>query len=188
MHDDEVERHQNPNEVEGLLSKTKGWMEMADLRPQRTAEEENLAQFDARYKDDQGHAEASRTRQVTRDGKEVALADRGQHVEYRVYKIRWFGLTQLILLNIVVSWDVSRSTELHMYEVSMTDFLTAVALLLCSRQHSSRLLFYDSQHHQLAEHRLPIRLSRCSSCYNLDTPYRWTSSRHHYFFATHLIR
>ena len=27
--------------------------------------------------------------------------------EYRVYKRRWFGLVQLILLNIVVSWDVS---------------------------------------------------------------------------------
>ena len=25
---------------------------------------------------------------------------------YRVYKIRWFGLIQLVLLNIVVSWDV----------------------------------------------------------------------------------
>ena len=33
----------------------------------------------------------------------------GRHTEYRVYKIRWFGLTQLILLNIVVSWDVSTS-------------------------------------------------------------------------------
>lgn len=30
-----------------------------------------------------------------------------QHVEYRVYKRRWFGLIQLVLLNIAVSWDVS---------------------------------------------------------------------------------
>jgi FLVCR family MFS transporter 7 len=28
-------------------------------------------------------------------------------VEYKVYKRRWFGLIQLVLLNIVVSWDVS---------------------------------------------------------------------------------
>ncbi|KAJ9631050.1 hypothetical protein H2203_001578 [Taxawa tesnikishii (nom. ined.)] len=28
-----------------------------------------------------------------------------QHVEYRVYKRRWFGLIQLVLLNIAVSWD-----------------------------------------------------------------------------------
>ena len=27
--------------------------------------------------------------------------------EYRVYKRRWFGLVQLTLLNIIVSWDVS---------------------------------------------------------------------------------
>lgn len=29
------------------------------------------------------------------------------HTEYRVYKRRFFGLTQLVLLNIIVSWDVS---------------------------------------------------------------------------------
>ena len=28
------------------------------------------------------------------------------HVEYKVYKRRWFGLVQLILLNIVESWGV----------------------------------------------------------------------------------
>jgi hypothetical protein len=26
--------------------------------------------------------------------------------EYRVYKRRWFGLFQLVLLNVIVSWDV----------------------------------------------------------------------------------
>lgn len=30
------------------------------------------------------------------------------HTHFRVYKRRWFGLAQLVLLNIVVSWDVSR--------------------------------------------------------------------------------
>jgi FLVCR family MFS transporter 7 len=29
------------------------------------------------------------------------------HEHYRVYKRRWFGLAQLVLLNVVVSWDVS---------------------------------------------------------------------------------
>jgi FLVCR family MFS transporter 7 len=29
------------------------------------------------------------------------------HLHFRVYKRRWFGLAQLVLLNIVVSWDVS---------------------------------------------------------------------------------
>lgn len=33
----------------------------------------------------------------------------GQVHEYRTYKRRWFGLVQLTLMNIVVSWDVSQS-------------------------------------------------------------------------------
>lgn len=28
------------------------------------------------------------------------------HAHFKVYKRRWFGLAQLVLLNIVVSWDV----------------------------------------------------------------------------------
>ena len=28
------------------------------------------------------------------------------HAHFRVYKRRWFGLAQLVLLNVVVSWDV----------------------------------------------------------------------------------
>jgi hypothetical protein len=31
----------------------------------------------------------------------------GGSTEYKVYRRRWFGLVQLVLLNIVVSWDVS---------------------------------------------------------------------------------
>jgi hypothetical protein len=33
-------------------------------------------------------------------------SSRSHHHHFRVYKRRWFGLIQLILLNIVVSWDV----------------------------------------------------------------------------------
>ena len=29
------------------------------------------------------------------------------HTHFKVYKRRWFGLAQLVLLNVVVSWDVS---------------------------------------------------------------------------------
>ncbi len=39
------------------------------------------------------------------DGAETA-ANGG--VVYKVYKRRWFGLVQLVLLNIIVSWDVSK--------------------------------------------------------------------------------
>ena len=35
-------------------------------------------------------------------------AEAGRHVTmYKVYKRRFFGLAQLVLLNIIVSWDVS---------------------------------------------------------------------------------
>lgn len=40
------------------------------------------------------------------DGASVGVAVAGVR-EYKVYKRRWFGLVQLTLLNIIVSWDVS---------------------------------------------------------------------------------
>lgn len=44
------------------------------------------------------------------DDREQAHAA-GEHEPLRVYKRRFFGLTQLVLLNIVVSWDVSNSSS-----------------------------------------------------------------------------
>lgn len=38
---------------------------------------------------------------------ENAGGEAGGEVVWRVYKRRWFGLVQLVLLNVVVSWDVS---------------------------------------------------------------------------------
>jgi hypothetical protein len=46
---------------------------------------------------------------------------------YKVYKRRWFGLFQLALLNIIVSWDVSLSPstfEIVNYLVASTATLT----------------------------------------------------------------
>lgn len=34
------------------------------------------------------------------------------HAHFKVYKRRWFGLAQLVLLNIVVSWDVGSRPSL----------------------------------------------------------------------------
>jgi FLVCR family MFS transporter 7 len=34
------------------------------------------------------------------------------HAHFKVYKRRWFGLAQLVLLNVVVSWDVSGISSL----------------------------------------------------------------------------
>ena len=48
--------------------------------------------------------EASSSRRLEEGAVETPIA-----VEYRVYKTRWFGLVQLVLLNTIVSWDVSVS-------------------------------------------------------------------------------
>jgi hypothetical protein len=37
------------------------------------------------------------------------------HAHFKVYKRRWFGLAQLVLLNVVVSWDVSIYPISHYY-------------------------------------------------------------------------
>jgi len=55
----------------------------------------------------------ARDRNALYSGDGAGSADAGQSVgrvgtgQYRTYKRRWFGLFQLVLLNIVVSWDVS---------------------------------------------------------------------------------
>jgi hypothetical protein len=37
------------------------------------------------------------------------------HAHFKVYKRRWFGLAQLVLLNVVVSWDVSIYSDCRAY-------------------------------------------------------------------------
>lgn len=125
MHDDVVARDQSPDEEEGLIRANQNSMEMADLSTKPIANPKGSSH--ARYTDSEDHADASASRQIVNDGDEVPLAERAQPTEYRVYKIRWFGLTQLILLNIVVSWDVSKSMGLISVEkicrVLATDIL-----------------------------------------------------------------
>lgn len=54
----------------------------------------------------------------------TAEEDTSSRPQYKVYKRRWFGLVQLALLNIVISWDVCRSFDLtsHLphFELSLT--------------------------------------------------------------------
>lgn len=108
----QTEWHHPKSEVDHLLAEDEDWMEMAGLHHEEAGDKGGTSQahqVESRYTDGEPNpVEASRT--MSRgDEDEVALADNGGHVEYRVYKIRWFGLMQLILLNIVVSWDVSRN-------------------------------------------------------------------------------
>lgn len=107
MHGDQAERRQIRSEAEHLLSRDS--MEMEDLSPQQTRDAKCPSPLEERrYTDVQGNDEASGSR-PSPPGEEEDAPMNGSHTEYRVYKIRWFGLTQLILLNIVVSWDVSIS-------------------------------------------------------------------------------
>ena len=77
--------------------------EMSDLTPQRTEDAKDTSQYDEeRYTDDGDPGRAPRTA----DGIENTRSPVAP-VEYKVYKSRWFGLMQLVLLNIIVSWDVS---------------------------------------------------------------------------------
>ena len=104
MHGDQADRNQTHGEAEHLLSADS--VEMGNMSPQETREDKSPSHVEDRYTDEQRNGEASASRPSVVGEEEVAPII-GRHTEYRVYKIRWFGLTQLILLNLVVSWDVS---------------------------------------------------------------------------------
>lgn len=102
MHGDDATFGQNPDEAERLLASHCEMNEMVDLNPRREIEE-SLSRSESRYTDEQSRAENSGT-----SSSQVPFMEVNEdQVVYRVYKRRWFGLFQLVLLNIVVSWDVS---------------------------------------------------------------------------------
>lgn len=116
-----------------------------------TEANKNQARIEAEYMDEERNgATSSRDRSTDDD-----VAPAGERVVYRVYKIRWFGLMQLVLLNIVVSWDVSTTISIRRGSARSVH---TVAFLLPSCQHSSDLLLDQPQHHQLAQHLLSLRL------------------------------
>ena len=55
-----------------------------------------------------GHtARRSRDGGIQGDDERGGITGDSGPIVWKVYKRRWFGLTQLVLLNVVVSWDVS---------------------------------------------------------------------------------
>ena len=103
MHGGPAEKPQTHSETEHLLCGDS--MEMGDMSPQQTREDKPTSQWEERYTDAQSNGQSSGS-QPDVAGEEEAAPIVGARIEYRVYRIRWFGLAQLILLNIVVSWDV----------------------------------------------------------------------------------
>ncbi|KAI4192913.1 MAG: hypothetical protein LQ346_004093, partial [Caloplaca aetnensis] len=98
MHDpSSATRRASRDEQERLLASDSGWEEMADRSGigKSTASHEDIA---------------SRTTAIGQgpllDGA-PPYNEEGQMPPpvYRVYKRRWFGLMQLVLMNIIVSWD-----------------------------------------------------------------------------------
>ncbi len=79
----------------------------------------DMARLDSAQSNDKGqpHVETRYQYEETIHGElsghsapdEIIMPTGERPIEYKVYKRRWFGLVQLVLLNIVVSWDVSIS-------------------------------------------------------------------------------
>ena len=77
--------------------------EMTDLSPQRPEDaKDTTSRVEERYTDDGDPGRAPPAQEYAEE-----LRSPTAPVEYKVYKRRWFGLMQLVLLNIIVSWDVS---------------------------------------------------------------------------------
>ena len=103
MHGDQGERHRARGESQHLLSGDS--LELGDMSPQQTLEDKRPSQVVESYSVEQSNGENSGPRPSATSEEDVTPVN-ARRTEYRVYKMRWFGLAQLILLNIVVSWDV----------------------------------------------------------------------------------
>lgn len=98
---------------------TQGWMKMDDLtatssnakHATETEVEESMTR-----ESDAGHGPSGSGQHTGEvEGHTEGRVGRAHHrsyshTHYRVYKRRWFGLIQLVLLNIAVSWSVSTSS------------------------------------------------------------------------------
>lgn len=80
---------QSPNEEEHLLSLSPQWTLLTNI---------DSAESPGRIENRTGFSDT--------DSIQVSSAGSESYVEYKVYKRRWFGLIQLVLLNIIGSWGV----------------------------------------------------------------------------------
>jgi len=96
--------NQRPSQEQLLSVHVVEEVEMADLNQGHV---KSQMRVQAEYEDAMRNGAPS-TAQAAQDG---AFPGPVAQIEYKVYKRRWFGLLQLILLNIIVSWDVCISVE-----------------------------------------------------------------------------
>lgn len=96
-------------EAAHLLSSNNEDMELSEMTSHQIGSKEDATRVETRYTD-QSENEGPPSSGVDRqelNNDVAAINSRVSAPEYRVYGIRWFGLIQLVLLNIIVSWDVS---------------------------------------------------------------------------------
>ena len=80
--------------------------EMADLQHPRE-DHKNSPQVRTQYSDDPGGNGEGSASHALHEVSTTETEPAEQQPVYKVYRTRWFGLFQLVLLNIIVSWDVS---------------------------------------------------------------------------------
>lgn len=97
---------QNSGEDEHLLSRGDG---QSKERERRGSAPETITNetFQLEMETDDGDEGSQLRSSTTGLSAQPMLGVDGSQVQYKVYKRRWFGLMQLVLLNIVLSWDVS---------------------------------------------------------------------------------
>jgi FLVCR family MFS transporter 7 len=89
------------------------WVKMSGIAPVQTNESvaKGTTQIEDVYEDAQGSSSHGRDGEegipVGGSGRRPKPKKTYSHTHFKVYKRRWLGLGQLVLLNIIVSWDVS---------------------------------------------------------------------------------
>lgn len=101
---------QSSNEEERLLSSSRQRISLVNLNSAQKAS--SPTRMDGEYSDEinTGISGTDSSRQGSIEGSE-------NNVEYKVYKRRWLGLIQLVLLNIIESWGVRIEHSVLMKQV-----------------------------------------------------------------------
>jgi hypothetical protein len=105
---------------------------------------------------------------------------------YKVYKRRWFGLVQLVLLNIIVSWDVSSPYKVQPAS-NRTLMQGSVALIFGQLNYNVSILQCIPIRYQLAEHSLHVRVLRCNTTRDLHTASWGPKTVHYHRLNPHLV-
>ena len=105
---------------------------------------------------------------------------------YKVYKRRWFGLVQLVLLNIIVSWDVSSPYKVQPAS-NRTLMQGSVALIFGQLNYDVSILQCIPIRYQLAEHSLHVRVLRCNTARDLHTASWGPKTVDHHRLSPHLV-